>query len=160
MIKTDINCYLLPCRISLYESNLARGITVCRYGFYADIYRGNKMQLQKQGMRQHGCSGCMNPQIFGTSPFAPADFEAQSSLLQNKDCTRRSKYLTHALRSKVSSHFYHILVNMITCFTHMNSVVAFSWFSKKCPCKTLFNTQWPLLPPEKLPSSAAQAKQH
>ena len=30
-------------------------------------------------MRQHGCSGCMNPQIFGTSPFAPADFEAFST---------------------------------------------------------------------------------
>ena len=27
-------------------------------------------------MRWHGCSGCTNPQIFGTSPFAPADFEA------------------------------------------------------------------------------------
>ena len=34
----------------------------------------------KQGMRQHGCSGCMNPQIFETSPFAPADFEASSTV--------------------------------------------------------------------------------
>ena len=32
----------------------------------------------------HGSSGCTNPQIFGTSPFAPADFEAQSSRLQNR----------------------------------------------------------------------------
>ena len=35
-----------------------------------------------QGMRQHGCSrcrGCKNPQIFGTSHFAPADFEAFST---------------------------------------------------------------------------------
>ena len=30
---------------------------------------------------QHGCSGIMNPQIFGTLPFAPTDFEAQISLL-------------------------------------------------------------------------------
>ena len=32
-----------------------------------------------QGMHQHGCSGCTNPQIFGTSPFALADFEAFST---------------------------------------------------------------------------------
>ena len=30
-----------------------------------------------------GCSGCTNPQIFGPSPFAPADFEAFSTM-----CTR------------------------------------------------------------------------
>ena len=36
-----------------------------------------------QGMRWHGCSGCTNLQIFGTSPFAPADFEAFSTM-----CTR------------------------------------------------------------------------
>ena len=35
-----------------------------------------------QGMHFHGCSGCTNPQIFGTSPFAPDDFEAQSSVLK------------------------------------------------------------------------------
>ena len=46
-------------------------------------------------MRQHGCSGCTNPQIFGNHLLhplilrlsvlcAPADFEAQSSLLQNR----------------------------------------------------------------------------
>ena len=106
MIKTDINCYLLPCRISLYESNLARGITVCRYEFYVDIFR-------------------------------------------QKNC-----------RIKVRNHFYHMLVNMILYFTHMNSVVAFSWFSKKCSRKTHFNIQWPLLLLEKLPSPASQAKQH
>ena len=56
-----------------------------------------------QGMRQHGCR---NPQIFGTSPFAPADFEAFSTiyvhplilrpraLLYRTDCTRRSQFLT------------------------------------------------------------------
>ena len=37
-----------------------------------------------QGMRQHRCSECTNPQIYGTSPFAPSDFEAQSSLLQDR----------------------------------------------------------------------------
>jgi hypothetical protein len=36
-----------------------------------------------QGMRLHGCSGCKNSQIFGSSPFAPADFEASSTM-----CTR------------------------------------------------------------------------
>ena len=34
----------------------------------------------KQGMRQHGCSGGTHPEIFGTSPFAPADFEAFSTI--------------------------------------------------------------------------------
>ena len=36
-----------------------------------------------QGMCQHGCSECTNPQIFWTSPFALADFEAFSTM-----CTR------------------------------------------------------------------------
>ena len=60
----------------------------------------------KQGMRWHGCSGCTNPQIFGTSPFAPADFEASSTMCTRCfetqsstgwTCTRRSKFLTHSL---------------------------------------------------------------
>ena len=48
-----------------------------------------------QEMHQHGCSGCTTLQNFGTSPFAPAEFEvfstietcrfeAQSSLLYNR----------------------------------------------------------------------------
>ena len=57
-----------------------------------------------QGMQQHGCSGCT--QIFGTSPFAPTDFEASSTIYQywfetqsspGCPCTRRSKFLTHSL---------------------------------------------------------------
>ena len=72
----------------------------------------------KQEMRQNGCSGCTNPQIFGTLPFAHADFEAfstkcnradfeaQSSLLQNRlhlqiripnACPDNCKELTYAL---------------------------------------------------------------
>ena len=59
-------------------------------------------------MRQHGCSGCTNPQIFGTSPFAPNDFEASSTMCTRCfetqtspgcTCTRRSKFLTHSLTS-------------------------------------------------------------
>ena len=59
-----------------------------------------------QGMRQSGCSGCTNPQIFGTSPFAPADFEASSTMCircfetqssPGCTCTRSSKFLTHSL---------------------------------------------------------------
>ena len=61
-----------------------------------------------QGMRQHGCSGCTHPQIFGTSPFVPADFEASSTMCtccfetqSSPGCTctrtRRSKILTHSL---------------------------------------------------------------
>ena len=58
-----------------------------------------------QGMRQHGCSGCTNPQIFGISPYAPADFEASSAMCTRCfetqsspgcTCTRRSKFLTHS----------------------------------------------------------------
>ena len=42
----------------------------------------NKLDVR---IRQHGCSGCTNPQIFGTSPFAPAYFEAfKAELLQLK----------------------------------------------------------------------------
>ena len=64
----------------------------------------------KQGMCKHGCSGCMNPQIFGTSPFAPADFEASSTMCtrcfeiqSSPGCTstRRFKFLTHSLVSHV-----------------------------------------------------------
>ena len=58
-------------------------------------------------MSQNGCSGCTNPQIFGTLPFAPADFEASSTMCtccfenqksQGCTCTRRSKFLTHSLK--------------------------------------------------------------
>ena len=57
-------------------------------------------------MRQHECSGCTNPQIIGTSPFAPADFKASSTMCtrcfetqssSGCTCTRRSKFLTHSL---------------------------------------------------------------
>ena len=62
------------------------------------------------GNALNGCSGWMNPQIFGTSPFAPADFEAFSAIetpqmlrprpfFYRTDCTHRSKFLTHALGS-------------------------------------------------------------
>ena len=56
---------------------------------------------------ESGCSRCTNPQIFGTSPFAPADFEASSTMctccfeIQSSpgcSCTRRSKVLTHSLK--------------------------------------------------------------
>ena len=40
---------------------------------------GNALSLQYS----HGCNECRHPQIFGTSPFAPADFEAFSTM-----CTR------------------------------------------------------------------------
>ena len=54
-----------------------------------------------QGMRQHGCSECTNPQIFETSTFAPADFEASSTMCTQSSpgciCTRRSKFPTHSL---------------------------------------------------------------
>ena len=48
----------------------------------------------------------MSPQVFGTSPFAPADFEASSTMCTRCfetqsspgcTCTRRSKFLTHSL---------------------------------------------------------------
>ena len=41
------------------------------------MYYFTNPKLMQQGM----CSGCTNLQIFGASPFAPADFEVQSSLL-------------------------------------------------------------------------------
>ena len=43
-------------------------------------YRFRVSQMATQGMRYHECSGCTNPQIFGTSPFAPANFEASSTM--------------------------------------------------------------------------------
>ena len=60
-------------------------------------------------MRQHGC-GCTNQQIFGTPPFAPAVFEASSTMCNRCfetqsspgcTCTRRSKTLTHSLPTQV-----------------------------------------------------------
>ena len=60
-------------------------------------------------MRQCGYSGCTNPQIFGISPFTPADFEASSTMCtccfetqSSPGCTftRRSKFLTHSLLPK------------------------------------------------------------
>ena len=59
-------------------------------------------------MRQNGCSGCTNPQIFGTSPFAPPDFEASSTMCtrcfetqssSGCTCTHRSKILLHSLKN-------------------------------------------------------------
>ena len=67
---------------------------------------GLEKEVVYKGMRQHGCSGCTNPQIFGTSPFAATDFEASSTMctrcFENQSspgctCTRRSKFLTHSL---------------------------------------------------------------
>ena len=55
-----------------------------------------------------GAAGARTPQIFGTSPFAPADFEASSTICTRCfetqsspgcTCTRRSKFLTHSLDS-------------------------------------------------------------
>ena len=66
-----------------------------------------------QEMPQWGCSGCTNPQIFGTSPFAPADFEASSTMCTRCfatqsspgcTCTRRSKFLMHSLFLILSQH--------------------------------------------------------
>ena len=60
-----------------------------------------------QGMRQRGC---MSPQVFGTSPFAPADFEASSTMCTRCfetqsspgcTCTRRFKFLTHSLKMQL-----------------------------------------------------------
>ena len=57
-------------------------------------------------MRYCGCSGCTNPQTFSTSPFAPADFKASSTMCtrwfwdlssHGWTCTRRSTFLTHSL---------------------------------------------------------------
>ena len=52
----------------------------------------------------------MSPQVFGTSPFAPADFEASSTMCTRCfetqsspgcTCTHRSKFLTHSLGPKI-----------------------------------------------------------
>ena len=58
---------------------------ICQHSTYIklSIMTVSSQCLLLQGMRQSGCSGCTSPQIFGTSPFAPADFEASSTM-----CTR------------------------------------------------------------------------
>merc|ERR1712051_1083421 len=65
-----------------------------------------KLEIEKTMHTFHGCSGCTNPQIFGISPFAPADFEASSTMCTccfetqsspGCNCTRRSEFLKHSL---------------------------------------------------------------
>ena len=46
------------------------------------ILTKKQLLTDNQGMRQHGCSGCTNPQIFGASHFTPVDFEAFSTNVQ------------------------------------------------------------------------------
>ena len=41
---------------------------------YCDFF-SNQNTFLPSGNALARCSGCTNPQIFGTSPFAPADFE-------------------------------------------------------------------------------------
>ena len=58
-------------------------ISYSGYQFLALGFHSNSSskKYEFQGMRQSGCSGFMNPQIFGTSPFEPADFEACSTIV-------------------------------------------------------------------------------
>ena len=69
------------------------GLKNCKHGGWGcqsmkkivNIFFGRSLRIYySQGMCLHGSSGCTNPKIFGTSPFAPADIEAHSSLLQNR----------------------------------------------------------------------------
>ena len=67
----------------------------------------------------------MNPQIIGTSPFAPADFEASSTMctrcfeIQSSPgctCTRRLKILTHTVKKifRITDEFAHNYVIFVT----------------------------------------------
>ena len=67
----------------------------------------------------------MNPQIFGTSPYVPADFEASNTMCTRCfetqsspgcTCTRRSKFLTHSLVifNNTSADFIFISILKIT----------------------------------------------
>ena len=92
----------------LYIDNLKPRSFVI-FWFYVVLFNAMFCFDSHQAMHQHGCSGCTNPQIFGISPFAPADFEAFSTpnvnplilrpraLFYRTDCTRRCKFLTHTL---------------------------------------------------------------
>lgn len=40
--------------------------------------------IKYQGIRKHGCGGCMNLKIFGTSHFAPTNFEDFSTIETRK----------------------------------------------------------------------------
>ena len=87
----------------------------------------------------HCCRECnVNPQIFGTPPFAPADFEASSTMCTRCfethsspgcTCTRRSKLLTHSLSYK----------NFTTGLTLLVKVGSFS--GKRLPYSRLLNSQ-------------------
>ena len=85
--------------------------------YYSTVFEKGKLLLpiKQQETRQHGCSGCTNPQIFVTPLIlrllalcAPADFETQS--YQGCTCTRRSKFLTHSLimSGKTPIHIFSI----------------------------------------------------
>ena len=54
----------------------------------------------RQGMPWHGCSSCMNPQIFGISPFTPADFEALSTILP-EDFRAQSSFLQNKMHPQI-----------------------------------------------------------
>ena len=91
----------------LYIDNLKPRSFVI-FWFYVVLFNAMFCFDSHQAMHQHGCSGCTNPQIFGISPFAPADFEASSTMCTRCfetqsspgcTCTRRSEILTHSLES-------------------------------------------------------------
>ena len=96
---------LPPNSITQWDKNPSEFVFILRI----DRLRSQCHSVVWQGMRQHGCSGCTNPQIFGISPFALADFETSSTMcarcIETKSspgctCTRRSKILTHFLSGK------------------------------------------------------------
>ena len=69
-----------------------------------------KIEIPDRECVRAGAAGSRNPQIFGTPPFAPADFVASSTMctrcFENQSspgctCTRRSKFLTHSLHIHV-----------------------------------------------------------
>ena len=82
-------------------------------------------------MCQHGCSGCTNPQIFGTSPFAPADFEDSSTMCTRCFDTQSSLVEVHKYPQiqnptafpaalKEESHFNTRIESLLICYFQSN----------------------------------------
>ena len=84
-------------------------------------------EFSLQGMCQHGFSGCTNLQIFGTPPFDPAEFEAQTSLLQNRQILIPNA--CPVLDAPIISHEIFYIFNKLYVFKSFGSTNLWHFFT-------------------------------
>ena len=73
VIQMDCTAVITPVIVEIRHQTALVTIALITKARLLEFIHDLNKRFGTQGM--HGCSGCTNPQIFGTSPFAPANFE-------------------------------------------------------------------------------------